>query len=188
MKLKPEANFILTWPLPQRDPLEIIMEEETKDLVKDEGEIQIYELGYHLLPTIAEENINEEVAKIHSILTQNGANIIGEGLPSLRELSYQIQKRIETKSLQFSKAYFGWVKFELDRSKIAAVKSKVEVEGSVLRFLIVKTVRENTMHVISKIPTFKKENTKEEILIDAEEKVPVSEAEIDKSIDELLVN
>lgn len=158
-----------------------------EDLNKDMGDIQIYELGYHLLPTVPEEKILEEVAQIHAVISESKGSVIGEGAPVLKNLAYDMGKRIETKSLNFSKAYFGWIKFETERSGIENIQKKVEVLPSVLRFLIVKTVRENTMHT-PKIPVFKKEveasGVPKEIM--SAEKSEASEAEIDKSIDELV--
>jgi ribosomal protein S6 len=164
------------------------MEEEIKTS-KDEGDIQIYELGYHILPIISEEEVGGEVAQIHSIISAQKGNIISEGAPTLRPLAYEISKKVETKTLRFNKAYFGWVKFEADRKDVATLQNKIESLPNILRFLIVKTVKENTMHT-PKTPIFKKETVSEEKVDVAEkkEKVEVSEAEIDKSIDELLVN
>lgn len=161
------------------------MEENIKE---DIGESQIYELGYHLLSTVSEEDITAEVVKIHEIISQNSGVVIGEGLPILRELAYEMTKRIDTKNSRFSKAYFGWVKFEVDRANILNIKTKIENLPNVLRSLILKTVRENTMHT-PKAPVFKREYVKEEASFDPEKKkVEVSEEEIDKSIDELLVS
>lgn len=158
-------------------------EKETNDL----NEALVYEVGYHLLPTVPEENISGEVSQIHALVSGHDGNIVSEGMPVLRQLAYEINKKIETKSLRFSKAYFGWVKFEMDPSQISGLKNKIENLPNILRFIIVKTVKENTMHT-PKIPMFKRESHKEEAPLEAVEKTPVSEAEIDKSIDELVIN
>jgi hypothetical protein len=112
-------------------------------------------------------------------------------MPKLINLAYEISKTINTKKNQFNKAYFGWVKFEIDPSKIAEIKNKIESFPEILRFLIIKTVKENTIHT-PKVPMFKKENKdqavgeiKNQI---SEEKAEISEEEIDKSIDDLIVN
>ncbi len=160
-----------------------MVEKEINDL----NETLVYELGYHILPTVPEENISGEVSQIHAILREYNGSVIAEGMPMLRQLAYEIAKKIETKSLKFSKAYFGWVKFETDPSQITNLKNKIESLPNILRIIIVKTVKENTMHT-PKIPMFKKESHKEETPLETVEKTPVSEAEIDKSIDELVIN
>jgi ribosomal protein S6 len=161
----------------------------SEENLKDSGDVQIYETGYHVLESVSEEDLQGEVSKIHAIISENGGNIISEGAPALRQLAYTISKKVGTKTLKFSKAYFGWVKFEVNRENILKIKETIESMPSILRFIIIKTVRENTMHT-PKIPMFKKENVSEEEGDDKlaeREKTPASEAEIDKSIDELII-
>jgi ribosomal protein S6 len=156
--------------------------------IKDENDNLIYEIGYHLLPTIDESEVPTEVSKIKSIIEENGGVIVSEEMPKMVVLAYDISKAINIKRQKFNKAYFGWVKFEADPAKVADIKNKVENIQNVLRFLIIKTVKENTIHV-PKIPMFRKENNnKEEKQEERVEKTKASEAEIDKSIDELVVD
>ncbi len=171
---------------------EIMSEKIEKDeIVNDEGDLQVYEVGFHVLPNISEEEVGSVVSTIHDILKKNESSIISEGLPEMTDLSYEMVKTIETRNLRFNKAYFGWVKFEVDRSKVNDIKAKIEVLPSILRFLILKTVKENTVFT-PKSPIFRKDVQKDDVSADSHEvqaeKVHVSEAEIDKSIDELLVN
>jgi len=164
---------------------EKILETDNKDL----GDTQIYELGFHLLPSVAEEELSKEVAKIHSVISELEGNLISEGAPSMRQLAYEITKKIGTKNAKFSKAYFGWIKFEMNRANAVLLKTKIDNLENILRFIIVKTVRENTIHT-PKVPSFKREVVKEGATTDSvesSEKTPASEEEIDKSIDELLV-
>jgi len=102
-------------------------------------------------------------------------------------LSYDISKSVDSKKQKFNKAYFGSIKFEVEPEKVLLIKNKIENLQNVLRFLIVKTVKENTMHT-PKNPMFKKESIKEEKTVEHIEKPKVSEAEIDKSIDNLVID
>lgn len=147
----------------------------------------IYEIGYHLLPNIDESEVPVQSLKIKSTIEENEGVVISEGMPKMTILSYDISKDIDSKKHKFNKAYFGWVKFETDPSRVGDIKSKVESLANVLRFIIVKTVREETMHT-PKIPMFKKENiSKEEKTEEHMGKTKASEAEIDKSIDQLII-
>lgn len=160
-----------------------------KENITDMGNTQIYELGYHLLPIVAEEDVYREVSQIHSLILDNRGSVIAEATPLMRPLSYDIPKKVETKNLKFNKAYFGWIKFETDGSQILNLKNKIEALPNILRFIIIKTVRENTLHTL-KAPMFKRENNKEnksEVSLETVEKTPTSEAEIDKSIDALII-
>ena len=155
--------------------------------INSENDNLIYEVGYHLLPTIDESEVPTQSLKIKSIIEENGGIILSEEMPKIMALAYEISKAVSSKKQKFNKAYFGWVKFDLDPSKIANIKSKIESNQNVLRFLIVKTVKENTMHT-PKIPMFRKENSKEEKNEEHTEAPKVSEEEIDKSIDELVIS
>ena len=156
------------------------MEENTKDL----DNIKIYELGYHLIPTINEESLGVEVSKLQTIISENGGNIISEEFPQMKNLAFEISKVSENKYNRFNKAYFGWIKFEIDSSVIREIDKKATSNPSVLRFLIVKTVKKNTIYTPKIIS--KKEIKPEEGSLE----IPVEKAspeEIDKSIDDLLV-
>lgn len=161
------------------------MEENTKDA----DDVKIYELGYHVLPTVAEENVAEEVGKIHSFISENDGNIISEGMPTKHQLSYEIKKRIETKYVKFNKAYFGWVKFEITPALVGKIKEKMTSDENILRFIIINTVKENTMHVFKSPMMSKDEMVRVPKDLPAQAvKTEISEEEIDKSIDELVIN
>lgn len=159
----------------------------------DDVEVLVYEVGYHLMPTIDESDVLVHVAKIKSLIDERGGIVISEEMPKLIVLAYDISKTINTKKQKFSKAYFGWVKFEMDPAKILDLKNKIESLPEVLRLLVIKTVKENTIHT-PKIPMFKRENKEEGMItskdfpipVEVAEKTEISEEEIDKSIDELV--
>ena len=156
--------------------------------INSESDNLVYELGYHLLPTADESEIPAQASGIKSLIEENEGVIISEEMPKMVALAYDISKSINTKKQNFSKAYFGWVKFEMDPSKISNIKNKAENLQNILRFLIIKTVKENTMHT-PKIPMFKRESiSKDEKIAESVDKPKASEAEIDKSIDELVVD
>lgn len=159
----------------------------------EKNEKLVYEVGYHIIPTIDEMEVPSEALKIKSFIEDKGGSIISEEMPKTMVLAYEISKNIGSKKHDFNKAYFGWIKFEIEPSEIASIKNKLDSTVEVLRFIIIKTVRENTIH-IPKIPMFKKENSKENKDVKEEEgaeqadKPKASEAEIDKSIDELVIS
>lgn len=154
----------------------------------------IYEIGYHIVPLIDESEILVHASKIRSLIEEKEGIIISEDMPKLINLAYEISKSINTKKQKFNKAYFGSIKFEADPSQVMDLKNKIENLSDILRFLIIKTVRENTIHA-PKIPMFKKENKEEGIKNHKDvstqtkpiEKVEISEEEMDKSIDELVI-
>jgi len=155
-------------------------------------EIQVYEIGFHILATVSEEKLQETVLSLENLITQNGGSVISEEFPKIRPLAYDIRKKIETKYVNFNKAYFGWIKFEAIPTLVIKIDNGMMKNKDILRFLIIKTVKENTMY-IPKIPMFKKgSDNKEERSIPTVEKpsikkVKASKEDIDKSIDELII-
>lgn len=156
--------------------------------INDLDNVKIYELGYHIVPTVGEESLGSEVEKLKKLILDNKGSIISEEFPQIKNLSFEISKVSENKYNKFNKAYFGWVKFEIDSSLIGTISEKVTANPNVLRFIIVKTVKENTIYTPKVVGTVKKEVKPEE---DTTSEVVVAEKaspeEIDKSIDELLV-
>ena len=113
-------------------------------------EPRVYELGYHILPSVDEGNINTEREALVAIITKFKGIVISEETPALVDLAYDMDKIIENKRNVYSQAYFGWIKFDLAPEVIEDLASEVETIPSVLRYLLIKTVRENT--IVSETP------------------------------------
>jgi len=154
------------------------------------NEEKIYEIGYHLISSIAEESVPKETDKIKEYLAKEKAAIISEGAAKLRPLAYSIKKSFQGTYKVFDKAYFGFIKFELpEEGEVTKIDEKLKNNENILRYIVVKTARENTMYS-PKITVFKDvEGKGKPIAIKTEKTVleaPASIEEIDKSIDELI--
>lgn len=147
--------------------------------------MQVYEIGYHIVPSVPEEKLTTEVEAIHASIKKNDGTIITEDFPKLRELSYTMTKTVESKNHNYDEAYFGWIKVEMPVAKLAAVEADVKGMVNVLRYIIVKTIRENTMfsEVLPAASADKAEGAPE-----GAEVKKTSDEEIDKSIDALVIN
>lgn len=121
----------------------------------------LYEIGYLVVPTIAQEQLPGVVQEINKVLETNQATINSEGAPVLQDLAYEINK--------FSKAYFGWVRFTSTPEKAPEIKNKIDSMDSILRFLLIKA-DENTV-IIKDEP----ENT-EEVIVESETEVAPADA------------
>lgn len=105
----------------------------------------IYEIGYLIVGSIAEENIATETEKVKKVIIDAGANIIAEEAPHHQQLAYTIRRKTVAGSYEkYDEAYFGWIKFEIGTDKIEAIKKTIEVIPSILRILLITTVREDT--------------------------------------------
>lgn len=151
-----------------------------------ESHVSIYEVGYLMLPTIAEENLGEEVIIFKDTLTENGAVFISDEYPKLTELAYEMSRSIMNKKQKFSYGYFGWVKFECTTIQAKTIKEILDKNEKLVRFLMIKTVRESTMSVkrsYSKQDGGKRRSS----LTKAKEVDPINEETIDKEIEALVV-
>src|SRR3990167_8661900 len=50
--------------------------------------VRIYEVGYHIIPTVAEENLEKVVGGIRATIEKAGGSFIAEGAPTLTKLAY----------------------------------------------------------------------------------------------------
>jgi ribosomal protein S6 len=150
---------------------------------------RIYELGYLLVPTISEENMPVIYGNLKELITNLGGEIISDEMPKIISLAYTMLKVVQNVRNKFDAAYFGWVKFEINPEKVLELKKKLDIDSNFVRFLILKTVRENTIaakrfiHKDSrrKMPMMKKEGENETSL-------PINKEEIDKEIDAMVAS
>lgn len=105
----------------------------------------IYEASYHLVPTVAEDALAAEADKIKALVTSIGGEVISEASPELKNLAYSISKTVKAIKSNYNKAYFGWVKFSLAPEAVEKVKTALDASETVLRYLIVSTIKESTL-------------------------------------------
>lgn len=117
----------------------------------DEGPkdaVGVYEVGYHLLPSLSDDDAVAFSKDLMAFLKKEGADFVGDHAPEKMDLAYDISKRIAGRITPFSQAYFGWVAFELNRGKLDGVKKFMDTYASVLRHLIISTTRDEVKAVI----------------------------------------
>ena len=155
--------------------------------VSEEKEIRlsVYEVGYIMVPTIAEENLGGEVTSFKDMFLENGAAFISDEYPKLIELAYEMSRSINNKRQKFSYGYFGWVKFECTTDQASIIKGILDKNEKLVRFLMIKTVRENTMSV--KRTYSRQDGNKRRYTPKVEEVEKINEETIDKEIDALVV-
>ena len=155
--------------------------------MEKESKTSIYEVGYLFVPSIAEENLGGAVTKLKDMLSTNGAQFISDEYPKMIELAYEMSKTVANKKQKFTTGYFGWVKFEIPTESIGAVKDSLDKNDEIIRFLLIKTVRESTL---SPKRMYTKEGSarrKTPSSKSDEPALPVNEETIDKEIDALVV-
>jgi len=159
---------------------------EKENRLDNTAENTIYELGYLIVPTVSEENVQGESNKVRDILEGNGS-IMSSTDAHRRDLAYTMDKVISNKKNIFDKAYFGSFIFETVAGNIEKIKSELEKDVNVLRFLIMKRTKESLIppkaRVIPKVGTGSSEESSKE----GENTKSINEKELDKTIEELVV-
>ena len=140
----------------------------TENIESTKEGFKVYELGIHLLPSLSEADVQIEFSKIKSNIEKLDGEIISESIPRMFNLAYEIPKTLKAQKKWYETAYFGWVKFELDSSKLAVFEKFVKELEETLRYLIVKTVRENTLVAKDILPNYDDEVLLKEVdVVDA---------------------
>lgn len=142
---------------------------------REHTEPRVYELGYHLVPTIAEEQVPQASDAVRGMIEGISGSIIAEEKPVFIDLAYTIIKVVNHKNKRFDEAYFGFIKFESDPSEIATLEEALKKDENVLRYMVVTTLKENTF-ISKKFPSSKAkeraDGIEEEVVV-----VPVPEME-----------
>jgi ribosomal protein S6 len=162
--------------------------EETKVSTETKSSNKVYEVGFHIIPSVPQEKLGEEFSSIKENLDKNGAVVISEEMPKYKNLTYEMRKDFGGKYEKYNQAYFGWVKFEAGSEGVLAIDKYFKTSPVILRHLLVKTVRENTM-TAPKAPSYRRgEASKGEVVAEEAkvEKKEVSETELDKAIDAVI--
>ena len=157
----------------------------------------IYEVSYLLLSSLALEQVPNSTMKIKDAIMKLDGTMISLEDPVLIDIAYPMTKIIGTTHHKCDRGYFGWMKFEISKDRIEAIKKVLDTSDDVLRYLIIKTVRENTL-LHGKIMLKKEEKIKkdsdisvqvgdEEVIDETIEPIPVISEDLDKSIDDLVI-
>lgn len=165
-------------------------DKEIENNIQEESDAKIYEVGFHIVPTTAEENVASVVNEVRNSIEGLKGVIVSEGVPSEIKLSYPISNIVANKKSTFDSAYFGWIKFLVSPENIVKIKGSMEKNPNIFRFLIINTVKEDVTYNKPATKTRKvekadkplKEEDKKEV-----KKEEISEEEVDKAIEELVV-
>lgn len=168
----------------------------------EEGK-ELYEIGFHLISSLAEEQAQEEFSTLQDGLGKL-AEVVSAKEPELIDLAYTMVKTIDRKHERFDTAHFAYITFITSPDQIESIKEMFDMNLNVLRHLIVKTTpdAEESLVKVNEIFASDEEEDTVEDIDDSEvneEKEEVAEEaakddsseepkkdEIDQKIDELV--
>jgi ribosomal protein S6 len=156
---------------------------------ENEAVSRIYEVGYHIIPTVAEENLDKVVGGIRAVIEKAGGSFIAEGAPTLTKLAYPMEAREGDKRVSHDRGYFGWLKFEAPVAVAASLEEMLKADGNILRSIVFRTVREET-RARMKAPTLREVKRTDTIRSsprrEEEVSAPVSEVDLDKALQDII--
>lgn len=106
--------------------------------------MEVYELGYLILPSIAEEAVSDVARKLKDVIASAGGAELASEEPIHIDLAYTMTKTIGASRYVVDDAYIGWVKFEAAPDKAEEIRDKVSLAGEVLRFILIKVPKETS--------------------------------------------
>jgi ribosomal protein S6 len=118
--------------------------EHNRDVEREER-LKVYELGFHFVPTLSEDDVTVKFSELKSFVEKLGGEFISEDAPKPINLAYDISKTVKAVKKWYTNAYFGWIKFTLVPEDIEALEKQVKEFEPVLRYLLIGTVRESTL-------------------------------------------
>lgn len=163
---------------------------EASEVVTFEIERNSYELAFHVLPTVAEGEVQGVFESIKALITKDQGEIFDEESPERFELAYEIIKQYEGKNRKFTSAYFGWVRFKAPGDMVIPLLEEVEGKSEILRHILIKlskTEEENPFRFHEAIESFKMVTTIDEADLVADEEVVVTDEVTEEVKDEKVV-
>lgn len=165
-----------------------IKEENELNTGVKETDARIYEVGYLLAPTLSEEQMPVTYGNLKELVASLGGDVISDEMPKMISLAYAMTKVVSNVRNRFNNAYFGWVKFAMDAQKVLELKKRLDLDPQIIRSLIFKTVKENTIatkRFIHRDTTHRRPMTSGKQ--DENKPVtPINKEEIDKEIDAMI--
>lgn len=145
---------------------------------------QLYEIGYHLVPTLAEDKVGAEIARLRQAVESRSGVVSAEEWPKHMELAYTIARREGSKRVRYDTSYFGWIRFTMDQTQVPDLQEALSEVDTVLRCIIVAIPDETKRPPKKHRQILKRESAEEAQTV--EEKPEVATEEIDKEIEKLI--
>lgn len=163
-----------------------LMSDMDIELENNKVDKRVYELGYLLVPTLETEAVPAILGELKDLISSFEGDHISEDMPKLINLAYPMIKVVSNVRSKFDTGYFGWFKFFMDRDKVLELKKKIELDPNIIRFLILKTVQENTLaskRFVGRDSAYRKNSHKKD---KQEETEPINKEEVDREIEAMV--
>ena len=129
---------------------------------------RVYEISFIFDNKIDESAALGKAEQLKQSIATLGGSFVSEEQPYMRELAYEMIRVQNNINVRFTEGYFGWIKFEMDAEKVKEFEKAIKLDEEVVRYLVVKTVRDNTVYT-KRAPVIKAEtlvNNEDDVNID----------------------
>jgi ribosomal protein S6 len=144
-----------------------------------------YEFAFHILPTVAAEEVPGVIGDIKTHIDKVGGFITAEEAPQNVDLAYTVVKHTEGKNYKYNHSYFGWMRFTLDASKLASLKEELDLDARILRSMLIKLTKAEIEQPFKMFEVKLKRKAEGAMDEKAEPVKEVSEAEIEKAVEDI---
>lgn len=168
---------VVAWPL----HMALANEAEPNDL-----ETKVYEVSF-ITPSPAGEDAAREVfERVKNRVSALGGSVLAEGAPQRTQLASEMSRSVAGKREHHAEGFFSFVKFEAAATAAPELEAFVKQDGDIIRHLLITTVRDTgpAAHFLSSDRLEGETIRKKEVIESG--KGPVSEEELDKSIEQLI--
>ncbi len=117
---------------------------------------RVYEISFIFDNKIDESAALGKAEQLKQSIATLGGSFISEETPYMRELAYEMIRVQNNVNVRFNEGYFGWIKFEMDADKVKEFEKAIKLDEQVVRYIVVKTVRDNTVYT-KRAPVIKAE-------------------------------
>ncbi|MCE9643890.1 30S ribosomal protein S6 [Candidatus Parcubacteria bacterium] len=145
----------------------------------------LYEVSFLISPNLPEENVAAEVAAITGFVEKVGGEILFSEAPKMRPLAYSMIKSHVGKREKFDSAYFGSFIAGVEKEGAATLVKSIESLPAVVRALVVSVPKEALFYAEKRIAAKAERDAKH--AAQKEEASAASAAELDKTIDQLVI-
>jgi len=153
-------------------------------------ELKKYELGYHLVPSLGEDDLALRVADLQKAVAKIGGTVLSEGYPQSFILSYTMHKLRAGKWDRYDSSFFGWMRFEASSEGVEVLRDELDHNDQLVRYLLI-TLNEAAFAPppAPRRKPMREVKTESKVLVKKRtenEKGEVSEVELDKQIKQLI--
>lgn len=111
----------------------------------DGAEPRVYELGFHLDPELAQEDLKKAYQDIREMIA-GVATIIAEGEPVKIPLAYTISRMNTSGRRDFNSVFFCWIAYEADGASHEQIALMARENSQIIRFLDIRSSADEAKH------------------------------------------